>query len=279
LRIFLAKHSGFCEGVQRAYRIALGPAKSKKKIFILGDLVHNKDVVREFTAHGVVKIQNLKGLKKGSTVIVTAHGTTPELISELKSKGLNLIDTTCPWVTKAQRIAKRLHDEGRQVIIVGDKGHPEVKGIYAWAARKAVIVQDISDLKRVKLKERVGVVAQTTQTKENFLKVVSEIKNRSVDVAVHNTICGATSRRQDSARDLSRKVDVMLVIGDFRSANTKRLAELCDLSGVVTHHIQNAGELKLSWLKKALVVGITAGASTPDRVIDKVMEKIKKNEK
>ena len=279
MKIILAKHSGFCEGVHRAYRIATASVKSTRPIFILGDIVHNSDVVDEFKRLGIRKVKALKGLPRGSTLIITAHGTTPKIVLEAKERGLKIVDTTCPWVKKAQAVARELSDSGRQVVIVGDKGHPEVRGLYAWAGEGAVIVEKSSDLKKIKFNKKVGVIAQTTQSEENFRDIVSQIRSTVPDVSVHNTICGATARRQCSAKDLAEEVDVMLVVGDLKSANTKRLAELCRRAGVATHHIQNAGELKPSWLKGKGKVGITAGASTPERVIKEVVGKIKEHAK
>jgi small subunit ribosomal protein S1 len=279
MKIIIAKHSGFCEGVHRAYRIATASVKSTGPIFILGDLVHNKDVVEEFKRQGIKKVKALKGLPRRATLIITAHGTTPKIVESAKERGLKIVDTTCPWVKKAQAVAKELSDSGRQVVIVGDKGHPEVKGLFAWAGKGAVIVEKYSDLKNLKLAEKVGIIAQTTQSEENFRNVVSQIRRTVPDVSVHNTICGATARRQCSAKDLAEEVDIMLVVGDLKSANTKRLAELCRQAGVATHHIQNAGELKPSWLKGKGKVGITGGASTPERVIKEVVGKIKEHAK
>ncbi len=276
MKIILAKHSGFCEGVHRAYRIATSAVRNTKPIFILGDLVHNRDVVREFDRLGIKKVRSLRSLPRGSTVVITAHGTTPDVVRDARERGLRIVDTTCPWVKKAQAVAHELAAAGRQVVIVGDKGHPEVKGLYAWAGRGAVIIEKRSDLRRARLKDRVGVIAQTTQSEENFTDVVEGIREKVPDVSVHNTICGATTGRQCSAKDLAREVDVMLVVGDLKSANTKRLAELCRGAGVATHHIQNARELRSAWFMGVERVGVTAGASTPEHVIKEVIGKIRK---
>jgi len=274
MEIILARHAGFCEGVEHAYRIALDSIKRNKPIYIFGDLVHNKNVVSEFKKLGIKRVEKLINLSPGSTLIITAHGTTPRIINQAEKLRLNIVDTTCPWVKKAQRLASELTKSGRNVIIIGDRGHPEVVGLKAWAGRNARVVEKKKDLKGLRLGKKIGVVAQTTQSVENFRDIIGELRHRIKDLAVHNTICGATSRRQVSAKDLAKKVDMMLVIGDFRSANTKRLAKLCKGVGVITHHIQNERELKLKWLKGIKKLGITAGASTPARVIDGVLDKV-----
>ena len=276
MQIILAKHSGFCEGVERAYKIALDAVSSKKPVFILGDLVHNKDVVHEFRELGVKKADNIRSVPQGATLIITAHGTTPEILDEARKLSLNVVDTTCPWVKRAQKLAEEISRSGRELLIVGDNGHPEVVGLVGWALGRARVVSGPKGLERLKLGEKAGIIAQTTQSKDNFDEMVNEAKKRVKDLKVYNTICGATSKRQCSARDLSREVDLMLVIGDKKSANTKRLLNVCSLENVPTRQIQNASELDLSWLKGKRKVGITAGASTPDHVIKEVVEKIKK---
>ncbi len=278
MQIILARYSGFCEGVNRAYKIALSATKRTKPVFILGDLVHNKDVAAQFTRLGVKKIKSLQGLKPGSTVIITAHGASPGLYERAKKLKLKIVDTTCPWVKKAQSLARELADAGRDVIIVGDKGHPEVAGLLKWAGRRSRVVEGVSDLGKIKLSDSVGVLAQTTQSEDDFARVVSALKGRRADVSVKNTICAATSKRQRSAKELSGLVDLMLVIGDLRSANSKRLKGICSKK-VATRQIQNEKELKVSWLRGKNKIGITAGASTPDRVINKVIEKLNKYDK
>ncbi len=275
MRIILSKYAGFCEGVTRAYRIALRAVAKRKPVYILGDLVHNRDVVKKFEGLGIKRIKTLKGLKSGSTVVITAHGSSPKIYDEAKVVKLRVVDTTCPWVKKAQRIASEFANEGRQVIIVGDRGHPEVVGLLGWAGPDARVVENVSQLRGIKLKGRAGVIAQTTQSEENFNEVVRELRIKVPDLKVSNTICGATSKRQCSAVDLAREVDMVLVIGDFKSANTKRLVELILKEGVEAHQVQNGGELKFKWLKGKKTIGITAGASTPDWIIKRVIDKIR----
>jgi 4-hydroxy-3-methylbut-2-enyl diphosphate reductase len=274
MQVLIAKHSGFCEGVERAYRIALEQTKSGKTVFMLGNLVHNAQVVEKLQKEGIKIIKDLSEISRGikGILLISAHGVAPEIYQDAKNLGLEIVDTTCPWVKKAQKIAKELADEGRLVIIVGDKGHPEVKGLVGWSRGKAVVLEKKEDIDNLSLSadKKVGILAQTTQSAEHFNQMVSQLKNKTKDLKVFDTICGATSKRQDAAVELAKKVDLMLVIGDKMSANTKRLTELCTQIGTETHQIQTVKELSAKWLEGKEKVGITAGASTPDWVIDEV---------
>jgi 4-hydroxy-3-methylbut-2-enyl diphosphate reductase len=279
MQILIAEHSGFCEGVERAYQIALEQTEAGQLVFMLGNIVHNAQVVSKFTRAGAKIIKNLSEIPPNSIgiLIISAHGVPPEVYQEVKGKGLRVVDTTCPWVKKAQKIAKELAEEGRYVIIVGDTGHPEVKGLVGWSGGKAVVVENPSDPQKLKLSPdaRVGILAQTTQAEEHFRKIVDAVKHKVKDVKEYDTICGATAKRQAAAVNLARKVNLMLVIGDPMSANTKRLTELCAATGVETHQIQTAAELQSSWLNQKEKVGITAGASTPEWIIKDVTSFLK----
>ena len=279
MEVLIAEHAGFCEGVKRAYRIALEQTKASRPVFMLGNLVHNTQVIEKFKNLGVKTVKSLSEIPKktGGILLVSAHGVSPEIYQEAKKLGLELVDTTCSWVRKAQKITKELADEGRLVIIVGDKGHPEVKGLVGWSGGGAVVVEKLEELQQLGLSsdQKVGVLAQTTQAEEHFEKIVSELKKTAENVKGFNTICGSTSRRQQAAVKLSRKVDFMLVIGDKMSANTKRLTELCAKAGIETHQIQTIKEFDSKWLEGKNKVGVTAGASTPDWVVKEVVEKLK----
>ncbi|OGC22799.1 4-hydroxy-3-methylbut-2-enyl diphosphate reductase [candidate division WOR-1 bacterium RIFOXYB2_FULL_42_35] len=277
--ILTAKHAGFCEGVERAYRIALKEIEADKNVFMLGNLVHNTQVVDKFKKLGIKNIKDLSEISPGTTgtLILSAHGVPPEVYEQAKVLGLKIVDTTCPWVKKPQRIAQQLAQEGWQVIIVGDKGHPEVKGLVGWSGGTAIVVQSVDELKQVRLDQEkpLGVLAQTTQSEESFSSIIAYLKQNFKNVKEQNTICGATEKRQSSAIDLAKRVDLILIVGDKMSANTKRLTELCSKTGTETHQIQTAEELNLAWLKGKEKVGITAGASTPDWVIWEVEQKLK----
>lgn len=275
MKVSIAKHAGFCEGVERAYQIALEQTQSGKQVFMLGNLVHNAQVIEKFKNLGVKTVKALSEIPQNTkgVLLISAHGVPPQVYNEAKSKQLEIVDTTCAWVKKAQRIAKGLADEGRLVVIVGDKGHVEVEGLIGWSGGKARVIEGIEEIKDIK-ENRIGVLAQTTQSEEHFKRVVIELKKIFKDVKEFDTICGATSKRQNAAVELAKKVDLMLVVGDKMSANTKRLTELCSKTGTETHQIQTVGELDSAWLAGKNKVGITAGASTPDWVVKEVVERL-----
>ncbi len=281
MQILVAEHSGFCEGVERAYRIALEQTGAGRPVFMLGNLVHNTQVIEKFKRLGVKTVRMLSEIQPNSKgiLLISAHGVPPEVYEQAKSLGLETVDTTCSWVKKAQKITKELTEEGRFVVIVGDKGHPEVKGLVGWGGGRAKVIEDIKDIEDIKGRlgndARIGILAQTTQAKEHFLGLVSEIRKKAKDVKEFDTICGATSKRQNAAIDLAKKVKLMLVIGDKMSANTKRLTELCARIGTETHQIQAAAELDPKWLEGKGKIGITAGASTPEWVIKEVVKRCK----
>lgn len=279
MQVFIAQHAGFCEGVERAFNIAIETARAGQPVYMLGNLVHNKLVVERLKSAGVKAVANLDEIPLGSNgvLLISAHGVAPEIYAKAKQIGLEIIDTTCPWVKKAQKIAKQLANDGRTVIIIGDKGHPEVKGLVGWSSGQAVVVENKADLAELPLKqtERVGIIAQTTQPTEHFAQMVKEIKKLVNDAVEHNTICDATSKRQAAAVAIAKKVELMLVIGDKLSANTKRLTELCAATGVETHQLENVNELNGKWLALKSTVGLTAGASTPDWVIQAILDKLK----
>ncbi|MEE8637982.1 MAG: 4-hydroxy-3-methylbut-2-enyl diphosphate reductase [Candidatus Margulisiibacteriota bacterium] len=280
MQVLIAEHTGFCEGVERAYRVALEQIEAGKPVFMLGNLVHNTQVIEKFKNLGVKTVKDLSEIPQSSKgiLLISAHGVPPQIYEQAKKLEQKIVDVTCAWVKKAQKITKELADEGRLVIIVGDKGHPEVKGLVGWSGGKAAVVENVKDLDKLPLSpdKKAGILAQTTQAEEHFDKIVAELKKKIKDVNEFDTICGATSKRQNAAVDLAKKVKLLLVIGDKMSANTKRLTELCTKTGTETHQIQTVEELDPEWLKGKDKVGITAGASTPDWVIKEVIERLKR---
>jgi 4-hydroxy-3-methylbut-2-enyl diphosphate reductase len=207
--------------------------------------------------------------------MISAHGLAPDAYEKAKKTGLKLIDTTCPWVKKPQTLAKQLVDEGYHLIIVGDKNHTEVTGIMGWAGNKAQVIESVKDAKKVQPHEKMAVIAQTTQSMKNFEDVVNALAQMSGELKMFNTICDATSKMQRSAVDVAKRSEVMLVIGDAKSANTRRLKELCDDTGAKTYQIDSADALDLTLLKGFDIIGLTAGASTPARVIEEVIRKLR----
>ena len=272
MEIFLAPYAGFCSGVDRAFKIALGIAAKEKPVYLLGDIVHNSVVVTRLEEQGIQRIKNiseLKNLPRG-TVIIRTHGAPPEVFTAVKKLGFKLVDATCPIVRKVQQLAQQLKNQGYQVVIVGEKNHPEIQGVLGWVDGAAIVIEEAADVFKIKKGERVGVVVQTTQSLDKFKAIEEAILKCTQDVKIENTICNAIAKSQKSAVELAGKVDLMLVIGDPKSANTKRLAELCE-EKVTTHRIETAAELKNQWFANKSKVGVTAGTSTPQWIIDDVI--------
>jgi 4-hydroxy-3-methylbut-2-enyl diphosphate reductase len=262
--------------VERALKLTSEAIKENKNpIFTLGPIIHNPQVVDLLKKQGVEPIAEISRIKSG-TIILRTHGVDPLIIEEAKSKGLDVVDATCPFVAKAQRRAAALLQEGRTIVIIGERNHPEVEALLAWVSCKAVVIENVSDLKGVRLSPKVGVVVQTTQSKETLKQIVAELVTRTQDLKVFNTICHATGQRQKAAVELAKQVDVMLVVGGKNSANTTRLAKLCTETGTPTYHIETFSEIENSWLDGARIVGVTAGASTPDWILREVVDYLEK---
>lgn len=276
MKIIQAKNAGFCFGVKRAMKLASkAAADSANPVYSLGPLIHNPQQVEYLAKRGVRVVSDLDTPNAGDTLIIRSHGTSPEVLEEAKDKGFVTVNATCPFVMKAQKFAQQLSAEGYQVIIVGEGDHPEVIGIMGFAGADAHVVEKASDMTNLPIKSRVGIIAQTTQSFNNFREVVAALLEKSDELKVFNTICHATSERQESALDIARKVDMVIVVGGHNSANTSRLASLCTQAGVVTHHIETADELQASWLENIMAVGVTAGASTPEWIIEAVIDKLR----
>ncbi len=276
MKINICKHAGFCSGVKHAYNKAIEAASNGVPVYMLGLLVHNSQVIAKLEKAGIKSISSVDEIKDGNKayVMISAHGIGPDTYKMVKDRGFEIIDTTCSWVKRAQQQAKELSDAGYTVVIVGDRNHTEVKGIMEWSGKDSIVIERPEDLERISVMGKVGVVAQTTQSKENLDLVVEKLKLSADEVKVFNTICNATSRMQSSAVEMAAASDVMIVVGDMKSANTKRLSQLCTETGTRTYHIQNASELDPSWFEGAEEVGVTAGASTPDWVVQEVVDKI-----
>ncbi|HEY3373928.1 MAG TPA: 4-hydroxy-3-methylbut-2-enyl diphosphate reductase [Candidatus Aquicultor sp.] len=274
MEITIAKHAGYCYGVQRALKIAREAADSSPKpIHTLGPIIHNPQVVESLKQQGVNVVNSVEEADSG-TIIVRTHGVDPKIIAKVQESGLTLIDATCPFVAKAQERAADLIRNDYKVVILGERNHPEVVGLLAYAGSRAVVIENARELERFDIIQRVGVVVQTTQSIENLKNVVDELLNKTKELKVFNTICNATSQRQSAAKELSESVDLMLVVGGKISANTTRLAQICLESNKKTYHIETADEIDEAWLTGIDQVGITAGASTPDWILQEVIDKL-----
>ena len=269
MKILMADSYGFCFGVKRAIDIAMSEA-GKGKVSILGNLVHNQQVVDKFNALGILEIDRPE--EADGTVIITAHGIADSALEELKSKGIKVINTTCPFVEKVHNISKQLEKEGHTIIVIGDAGHTEVKGIIG-NLKKPIVIAKPEDIEQLPHFNKAAVVSQTTQEEENFNLITKELKKQVDQLIIKNTICPATAERQKAAKELSKKADLMIIIGGKKSANTKRLFEICN-DITQSRYIQSADDLKQEWFTNAKTVGITAGASTPDWVITNVVKEI-----
>lgn len=279
MRIYKAKDAGFCFGVRRAIDIAQKVAAEKNGrggVYTLGPIIHNPQVIEQLRAKGVRPVKRVGDLRKRKvgTVIVRTHGITKEVQRKLTDAGYEVIDATCPYVKKAQYYAKLLQEEGYQVVILGDREHPEVKGLLSYAGRGSVVVKDSSELPP--LKKKVGVVVQTTKHVESLRDLLGAILEQTRELKVYNTICSSTTNRLRETGELAEKVSVMVIVGGRNSANTTQLANLCRSLKVPTYHVETATELRKKWFEGAETVAISAGASTPDWLIDEVEETIKK---
>lgn len=277
MQVELAAHSGFCFGVKRAIELAFQAAEEGEEagVYCLGPLIHNPQVVKELKEKGVKIIESLAGIK-GGTLIIRSHGVHPDLLAEAKGAGFKIIDATCPLVKKVQDLAKMLDSEGYSVVIIGEKGHGEVKALRGFAGNKALVVESLEEAKKVPPGGKLGIISQTTQSVTHFEKIVQELSSRAGEVKVFNTICEATRKRQAATRELSRRVDLMLVLGGDESANTRRLAQVSREAGAETHCLETAEAIDSAWFKGKEKIGVTAGASTPDWVIKEVMDKLEK---
>ena len=274
MEIIVAKMAGFCFGVKRAIDIAFQIANEKRKgVYTLGPIIHNPQVVEMLKEKGIIPIEDIKAKKDIRALIIRTHGIPLHLSKEISSMGCEIIDATCPFVKKAQYYAKLLMEEGYQVVILGEKNHPEVKGLMSYANDDVIVVDSKTPLP--KLKSRVGIVVQTTQSLEALKKVLSDALEHANEIKVYNTICNSTALRLKETEKMARKVDVMLVVGGKNSANTTQLTRLCKSLSVPTHHIETSSEIKKEWLKNAKKLGITAGASTPEWIIKEVEKRIR----
>ncbi len=281
--IKLAKHAGFCYGVKRAVLTTkkLKNENNSKKIWVLGELIHNSQVIKELEALGIVTVNELPDDETG-ICIIRSHGASPDVFDDVKAKGYEVVDLTCPDVKKVQQKAIQLVQEGFLLIILGKPEHPEVVAIRANAQKhgdKIIVAPDLKTLKenedKIKEHKRIGVVVQTTQRIEILKEIVNYLTPISNEIKIFNTICASTSLRQKEAKDLAKESDLMIVVGSKKSANTTHLAEI--LTGITTTiHIETDDELSLysGLIEKSMNISVTAGASTPDDVIQKVMEKL-----
>ena len=273
MRVEVARYAGICYGVERALQLAEEAAVSGTPVHTLGPLIHNPQAVTALRERGVEVANTLDDAPTG-TLVIRTHGVEPALIEAARDKGLDVVDATCPHVSKAHEAAEELKRGGYTVVIVGEADHPEVEGIMAHAGGEALVVSSAEELPDRMPTRRVGVVVQTTQSLRRLNEIVAAIIPRASEVRVFNTICSATSKRQQSAEELAENVDVMIVVGGHNSGNTTRLAEICAAVNPRVHHVETADDLDPAWFAGAESVGVTAGASTPDEQMQGVIRAI-----
>ncbi len=275
MQIIVTQNAGFCFGVERAIKMAYDASKQHDgEIYTLGPIIHNPQVVSNLEKEGVVAKERVDELTKG-TVIIRSHGVAAHTMKEVRENdNLSILDATCPFVKKAQNHAQLLSRDGYAVLIVGDEKHPEVKGIVSYVEGPVFVAGSVEDVDKLPDLQKLGIVAQTTQSLDNFNRIVDACMTRIKEIKIFNTICDATEVRQNESTELARKVDCMIVIGGYNSANTKRLISLCLEIQPNSHHIEGVDNIDGRWFEGVERVGITAGASTPSSVIEEVKVRI-----
>lgn len=275
MEVIIAKNTGLCYGVKRALRLAQETRKQKKgKVFTFGDLIHNPQIITDLESQGILSINDIKDIKHG-TVIIRSHGVSPEIYRLIANDKINIVDATCPIVKKIQKLVEILSKEESEVVIVGNKNHPEIKGLIGYSRAKAVIVENESQAKGLSKKKKRAVLAQSTQDILLFRKVVSVLIKKTRELTVHNTICQSTQTRQKTTLELASLVDVLFIIGGKNSSNTYKLYKNSKKILSNTHFIESAEQITLEMLEGAKKIGLSGGASTPPEAIQEAVIKIR----
>ena len=284
MNVELAKTAGFCFGVKRAVDTVYKQIEKhqSEKIFTYGPIIHNEEVIKDLRSHGVEVLNDEEELKTADAdvVVIRSHGVAKYIYDILEERGITCVDATCPFVKKIHKIVAEKSAEGSYIVIVGNGEHPEVQGIRGWAGEQVTVVQTPEDAERFELPDKdqkVCIVAQTTFNYNKFKELVEIISKKRYDIVVLNTICNATKERQTEARQIAARVDAMVVIGDKRSSNTQKLFEICKEECLNTYYIQTLDDLDINQLRSVETVGITAGASTPNKIIEEVQNNVRIN--
>ena len=275
MEILIAKSAGFCFGVKRAINIAKKSADDVRgEISTLGPIIHNPQVVKKLEDSANIRPRKTLEEIQGGTIIIRSHGVKLKEFAAAKEKGLNIVDATCPFVKKTQELVSDLTRDGYTVIVVGDREHPEVQGIISYGNPDIIVAASVDEIKDLPKREKIGIVAQTTQSQERLQKIADFCLTRASEVKVCNTICSATSVRQEESVEISKEVECMIVIGGKNSGNTRRLFEVCHSIQPKTYHIEEAREIDPAWFKGIERLGVTAGASTPKWIIEEVISRL-----
>lgn len=272
----LARNAGFCAGVRRAVKIAEEAAQEGGRWYSLGPLVHNDAVVDNLKEKGIIPVNRLEEIQVGEDagVIIRSHGVPPETIEQARQRGLGIKDATCPLVKRVHEIVASLRGEGYEIVVFGDASHPEVKAITGWCDNQARVIASVEEACQLQVVDKLGVVSQTTKDGEEFYAIVDALLPLAKEIRVFNTICSATQKRQQAAREISLGADLIIVLGDPKSSNTATLARECKNTGVKTLQIRDASEIPADCLSGVSTVAITAGASTPDWIIKEVLDRM-----
>ena len=274
MKIELAENYGFCFGVKRAIKIA----EENTNASTYGPLIHNsKEIARLDKDFKVGLVEDFTTFKTGEKAIVRTHGIVKDELAKLKDSGVDVVDATCPYVTKPQEIAQEMSEAGYDVIIFGDEKHPEIKGVKSYATHGAEVVTDVGDVKKLKLKEHIALIAQTTRKVEDYMAIASYLIPRHKEVRVFNTICNATFENQEAVNKIASRADIMIIIGGKNSSNTKELYSISHDNCSNSYHIEDENDLDFSWFDNKDFCGISAGASTPDWIIQNVINAIQKS--
>ena len=283
MEVNVAKTAGFCFGVKRAVDQVYEQTEKEngKKIYTYGPIIHNEEVVKDLRSRGVEVIhseEELAALTEG-IVIIRSHGVPKRIYDLLEERKLQYVDATCPFVKKIHNIVKKASEEGSHVIIIGNPEHPEVQGIMGWSLLPVTVIQDAEEAEQLSLPEeqKICIVSQTTFNYNKFKDLVEIISKKRYNISVLNTICNATKERQTEAKSIAKGVDAMIVIGDKHSSNTQKLFEICKKACNNTYYIQTLDDLDMNQLRSVETVGITAGASTPNKIIEEVQKNVRIN--
>jgi len=273
LKIELASSYGFCFGVKRAIKIA----ENAKDAVTIGPIIHNNDEINRLSKNFNVKtLEDISEINYEKKAIIRTHGITKDDLEQLNKSNIKVIDATCPFVTKPQQICEKMSKDGYDIVIFGDENHPEIKGVKSYAVGNVFVVLEESELENIKLHQKVAVISQTTRKVEKFMQIVGYLILRVKEVRVFNTICNATFENQEAAKNLAARADVMVIVGGKNSSNTKQLYLISKAFCKDSYLVENESELQKEWFLNKQLCGISAGASTPDWIIQKVVDRLEK---
>ena len=274
MQVFLPQEIGFCFGVKRALKLVLNEIKRNGKIYTLGDLIHNSQVVEDLERKGIESIDSLSQIKEG-TLVIRSHGIDLSLIEEAKKRKIRVLNATCPHVVEVQNIVKSLSQKSYLVVIVGSNTHPEVKGLMASVKNgKVYVVKNEREAEKLPSVRKMGIVAQTTESLDNFSNIVKNLIRKGKECRAFNTICRIIRERQEGILKLAEKTQAVIVIGGYNSSNTRQLAKLCRSSGAKTYFIEKEEDLDIEELKGIKRIALTGGTSTPRETIEKIKNKL-----